>query len=83
MTAARGTMTAAREIMITTTVAVGATRMPATTKAAVAALTILHREAQMRIRHQGTALTLVFVGRWKAMAAAIAAIESAKLQTAK
>jgi hypothetical protein len=64
-------------------VAVGATRMPATMKAVVAAMTMLHRDAQTRIHHQGTALTLVFVGQWKAMAAAIDAIESAKLQTAR
>jgi hypothetical protein len=69
--------------MTTTTGAVGATRMPATTKAVVAAVTILHRDAQIRIRRQGTALTLVLMGRWKAMAAAIDAIGSSRLKTAK
>ena len=84
MTAVREIMTAAREIMtMTTDVAAGATRIPATTKAVVPPMTMLHRDAQTRIHRQGTALTLVFVGRWKAMAAAIDAIESAKLQTAR
>ena len=77
-------MTAVREIMtMTTDVAAGATRIPATRKAVVAPMTMLHRNAQTRIHRQGTALTLVFVGRWKAMAAAIDAIESGKLQTAR